>query len=92
MADKTVSLPEQDVLSTVVAAVGEEMYRALLEDADNRFENLEALKRDLTEISDQGAREVIYGTVWEEAVASPSVNHQESELLAWLASTWAITV
>ena len=91
MADQSVSLPEQEVLSSVVDAVGEDMYRALLEDADNRFEDLDALKAFLTEITDQDAREVIYGTVWEEAVAAPSVNHEESELLSWLATTWSIT-
>jgi hypothetical protein len=90
MADKTVSEPEQVVLSGVVDAVGEEMYRAVLEDADNRFADLDALKVFLQTIEDQGAREVIYGIVWQEAVATPSVNHDESELLSWLASTWEI--
>ncbi len=90
MADKTVSEPEQAVLSGVVAAVGKEMYRAVLEEADNRFEDLDALKTFLQTIDDQDAREVIYGTTWQEAVATPSVNHDESELLAWLASTWNI--
>ncbi len=90
MADKTVSPAEQDVLSTVVDTIGEDMYRAALEDADNRFAGLDGLKAFLTGIEDQDARELIYGTVWQEAVASPSVNHQESVLLTWLADTWSI--
>ncbi len=90
MADKTVSEPEQDVLSAIVETIGEEMYRAVLEDADNRFADLDALKVFLQTIDQQDARELIYGTVWQEAVATPSVNHDESELLSWLASTWKI--
>jgi hypothetical protein len=66
------------------------MYRAVLEEVDNRFADLDALKAYLEGIDDQGSRELIYGTVWQEAVATPSVSHDESELLAWLASTWEI--
>ncbi len=90
MADKTVSEPEQVVLYGIVESIGEEMYRAVLEDADTRFADLDALKTFLQTIDSQEARELIYGTVWQEAVATPSVNHDESELLSWLASTWAI--
>lgn len=90
MADKRVSEPEQAVLSDIVAVIGEEMYRAVLEDADSRFADLDALKVFLQTIEDQGVRELIYGTAWQEAVATPSVNHDESELLSWLASIWKI--
>ena len=90
MAEQTVTGPEQEVLSGVVNVVGEEMYRALIEDADNRFADLDALKAFLEGIVDQSTRDIIYGTVWQEAVATPSVNHDESALLAWLASTWSI--
>ena len=90
MADKTVSPAEQDVLGTVVDAVGKDMYRAALEDADDRFEGLASLKSYLGSIEEQDVRHVIYGTAWQEAVASPSVNHQECALLTWLADTWQI--
>lgn len=90
MADKTVSEPEQDVLAGVVETVGEEMFRAVLEEADSRFVDLDALKTFLAGIKEQPARDIIYGTVWQEALATPSVNHDESELLAWLAETWSI--
>jgi uncharacterized tellurite resistance protein B-like protein len=90
MADKEVSDPEQDRLTAVADAVGEDMYRALLEDANSRFADLDALKRALAAVADQEARNVVYGVAWEEAVASPSIRHDESELLAWLADTWDI--
>jgi hypothetical protein len=90
MADKTVSEPEQVVLADIVETVGEEMYRTVLEEADDRFADLDALKAFLEGINSQDARELIYGTAWQEAVATPSVNHDESELLSWLASTWGI--
>jgi hypothetical protein len=51
---------------------------------------LDALKTFLEAIENQEARDLIYGTAWQEAVATPSVNHAESELLSWLASTWGI--
>ncbi|MDP6491452.1 MAG: hypothetical protein QGH42_02415 [Kiritimatiellia bacterium] len=90
MADKTVSEAEQVVLAGIVEAIGEDMYRAVLEEADSRFADLDALKTSLVGIDSQDARELIYGTAWQEAVATPSVNHDESALLSWLASTWAI--
>jgi hypothetical protein len=90
MADGIVSPAEQNILEKIVQAVGEDTYRTAFEGADERFANLDTLKDFLTRIEDQGAREVIYFTVWEEAVASPSTNHEESELLAWLADLWSI--
>ena len=46
-ADHAVSDSEAQQLRTIIAAVGEEAYRAAAEEADSRFEDEETLRRFL---------------------------------------------
>jgi uncharacterized tellurite resistance protein B-like protein len=88
-ADNTVTEPEEQRLRAIIAAVGENAYQAAAETADERFEDEEALRRFLPTIGRQEARELIYETVLEEALADVRIG-PETELLDWLAKTWKI--
>lgn len=69
---------------------GGDEYRALMDEADERFADLKELKIFLKTVEDEEARNVIFGTVWEESVADPNITHTESELIQWLSNTWDI--
>ena len=90
MANATVSEGEAQRIAGIANALGDEDYRALLDEAETRFENLDALKDHLSTITDIDARELIFGTVWDESMADADIQHSESELLQWLAKTWEI--
>ena len=51
---------------------------------------LDDLKNFLTGIEDESARNVIFGTVWEESSVDPDINHTETELLDCLRNAWQI--
>jgi hypothetical protein len=90
-SDAEVSDDEQDRIAEVAAAFGDDAYRALADEADERFADEEALKKLLSALRRQEARELIYGTAL--ATALPDViDRHESSLLDWLASEWKITV
>lgn len=74
----------------VIKLGGDEEYRSLLNEADERFSDLDDLKIFLRTIEEEEARSVIFGTVWEESVADPNITHEESELIEWVASIWDI--
>ena len=90
-SDTEVSENEQDRIADLAAAFGEDAYRALVDEADERFADEEALKSFLTGITREDARELIYGTVLESALPDVIDTH-ESSLLGWLATAWGITV
>lgn len=90
-ADAMVSDDEQMHIDRLADAFGDDGYRALAAEADERFADEAALKTFLAMIGRPGARELIYGTVL--AAALPDViDRHESSLLGWLATTWGITV
>jgi hypothetical protein len=92
MADGTVAEGEQREIGQIAAKLGDDTYRDLLNDADERFSDKEGLQEFLQAITDQGARQLIFGTAMEETMLAPSVNHAQSELLTWLREAWDITV
>jgi hypothetical protein len=83
---------EQDGIDTIVDELGEQTYRDLIEEADDRFGNEDDLKAFLEDITDRHARELIYGTVLDEAMAEPTAHGRTGELLRWLAQAWNIAV
>jgi len=92
LADGLVSETECAGIGKLAEELGDNAYRALLDEVDNRFEDVDALKSFLETIDDQDARELIYGTAWEESMACPDTHHTETELLEWLKNTWDIAM
>lgn len=90
-SDARVSDDEAGHIARLATLFGDDNYRALAEEADERFEDEAELKSFLTAIIRQDARELIYGTVLEAALPDVIDGH-ESSLLGWLASEWGITV
>jgi len=87
LADRAVSEEEAEVLPQIVEAFGEDEYRKIALAADDRFADDEALKTFLQGVKREDARELIYGTVMELALAD-AITGNESELLEWLGKTW----
>jgi len=90
-ADGEVSEEELNEIGQVAAALGDEEYRRLVDEADRRFRNDEDLRAFLRTIGRQEARDTIYGVVLE-AAASEALQGPEPELLDWLAEAWGIQV
>lgn len=88
-ADRYASDPEASKLRGVVAALGKKDYLAAAEQSDGRFEDRAELRRFLQGIERQDARELIYGTVMDLALAEVPVA-SETEILDWLKRTWHI--
>ena len=91
MANGVISAEEMRGIDKVADELGDEAYRSLLEEVGKRFSDLGKLKEFLAGVEDESARNLIYGTVWEESIADPDINHTETELLDWLRNTWQIT-
>jgi hypothetical protein len=87
LADRNVTEDEADILPEIVAALGEENYRKTALAADDRFGDDEALKTYLKTLPREEARELIYGTVVDLAMAD-MISGNESELIDWLGQTW----
>jgi hypothetical protein len=88
-SDARVSDDEADRLQAVIAAVGEDAYRAAAEEVDHRFASEEDARLFLRSIANQEARELIYETVLAAALPGP-IDSRESGLLDWLAEAWNI--
>jgi uncharacterized tellurite resistance protein B-like protein len=91
LASGHVTDDEQAEIDAIVDAIGEDNYRVAVEEVDRRFSDEATLKNFLTGISRQEAREVIYGTLIEAAMAD-TVEGRESALLGWLADAWQVEV
>ena len=92
MSDGTIEDGEQNTIGQIATELGVDKYRELLRDADERYPNTEALKQLLVTITDQEARETIYGLAMQDAMLSPAINHLQSKMLGWLRENWGITV
>jgi uncharacterized tellurite resistance protein B-like protein len=88
-ADSYVTESEATHVHTVIAAVGEEAYEAAAGEADRRFQSHEELRRFIGTITRAEARELIYETLLEAALADTPVK-AEREFLDWVASAWNI--
>ncbi len=91
LASGHVTEDEQAEIDAIVEALGEDAYDAAVAEVDKRFSDEKALRKFLSTISRQEAREVIYGTVIEAAMTD-TVEGRESELLEWLAGEWNVEV
>jgi len=88
-SEGAVSEAEVAKIERVVAALGEDEYRRLVEEVDSRFTDEASLKKFLGGVGRQDARELIYGTVLETA-AEHTVSTPESTVLDWLAELWDV--
>lgn len=91
LADGTVSAAEGVHVRKVVEMLGSEEYRRLTDEADERFKDDAALKDHLRTVTDPEARELILGTVLEEA-AMQGVGNEEDDLIHWLSSEWQVPI
>lgn len=80
---------EARLVADDAAELGRAAYRKAAEEADRRFPNENDLRAFLTTIDRQDARELIYATVLDAALADgPDPN--EVKTLDWLASLWKV--
>ena len=91
LASGHVTEDEELEIKAIVEAIGEETYRAAVNQVDKRFPDEQALRVFLSSIGRQEAREIIYGTVMEAAMTD-TVEGRESALLEWLAKEWKVEV
>src|SRR5690554_1408361 len=70
---------ELERISNVAAALGPATYRRLAEEADQRFEDEEALRRFLAGAGRAEARELVYATALEIAMGD-TIQPSESQL------------
>ena len=91
LASGHVTEDEQNEIGTIVEALGDDAYNAAVAEVDKRFPDEQTLRKFLSTISRQEAREVVYGTVIEAAMTD-TVEGRESELLEWLADEWKVEV
>jgi len=82
---------EEQEIAAIIEAIGEDSYQAAVDEVDKRFPDEEALRKFLSKIDRQEAREVIYGSVIEAAMKD-AVEGRESGLLEWLAEEWKVEV
>ena len=92
LSDGEVTEKESAEIGHIAGELGEAAYRALLDEAENRFPTVTQLKPFLASIRDQAAREIIYRTAMQEALAEITFDNRDVELLNWLAETWSIDV
>ena len=90
--DRMVTEEEGKEIGGIAEALGDDAYRALLDESERRFANEDQLRAVLAGITDQQVRETIYETALEVADAEPPVGSVRSDLLDWLAKTWNIEV
>ena len=91
MADGEVIDPEAEQINRIAEVLGEEEYRKLLDEAEEKFGGIEELKEALRAVEQQEIREIIFGVILEEVMESPATA-RSSDLLDWLQNTWNIEV
>lgn len=90
-SNREVTDEESDAIAAIVAALGEEHYRKVAAEADERFDDEESLRNYLQTTGRPEARELIYGHVLEVAMGD-TIQKSESDLLEWLAEQWDLQV
>jgi len=90
-SNRDVTDEESERIRHVVAGLGAERYRKVAAEADERFEDEDALRAYLREVGRKDARELIYGAALEVAMGD-TIQTSESEFLDWLAKEWGIEV
>lgn len=92
LSDGEVTEREGDQLGRIARELGEDTYRALLDEAERAFPTVTQLKAFLLTIEDQPARELMYRTAMQEAFAEITFDNRDIDLLDWLARQWDIEV
>ncbi|MGH7786511.1 MAG: TerB family tellurite resistance protein [Candidatus Binatia bacterium] len=88
-ADSYVTDPEASRVRAIIKAIGKTAYDEAVEASDRRFEDAAELRRFVPTIARQEARELIYETLLETALAdAPAMS--EAAILDWLAGIWTI--
>ncbi len=90
-SDGNVTREELSQIKHVIHGLGEKTYRAAVAEADRRFADDDAARAFLLTIERPDARELIYETALEAAMAN-SIGPKESELLTWLAEHWKLPI
>ena len=91
-ADQYVTDDEAKAVNRVIKTLGRKAYEEAVAEADRRFQDPAERRRFLeTAIARQEARELIFETVLEVALADAPVR-AETEILDWLRRTWNITM
>jgi len=90
-SNREVTDEESDAIAAIVSALGEDHYRKVAAEADERFADEEALRNYLQTTGRQEARDLIYGHVLQVAMGD-TIQNSESDLLEWLADQWDIEV
>lgn len=90
-ADLRASADEAAEVEEIAAALGEESYRACLDEVERRFCDEAALRAFLRTIERPEARELILGYAFDLA-ASDAVGSSETGILEWVAREWNVEV
>jgi hypothetical protein len=90
-SDNRTTEREFEEFGRVVEAVGDDAYQALADEVATRFTDDADLRAFLPAVTRQDARELIFTTILDVAIAD-GVDVHESELLAWLADLWGIEI
>ena len=91
LADRRVSEEETDEIQEVVETLGGDPYQKALDTVENRFTDEKKLKEFLSTITNQDARDEIYGLILV-AASNEALQGEEPELLGWLAKAWNIQI
>lgn len=89
-ADGQVSPSEGRMIARIALALGEATYRQAFAQSVETFPDEAALKRFLESIQRQEARQLIFDTMLDLAVAD-DLSPAEVPLLRWLEATWRIS-
>ncbi len=94
MADGMLKGKEIDEVDSLVKMLdGEDEYKTLMVEADNKFQEPMDLINHLKTITRQEARNLIFATVYEESLSDLSISEpMEQELLTWLKEEWQIDI
>jgi UDP-N-acetyl-D-mannosaminuronic acid transferase (WecB/TagA/CpsF family) len=91
MVDRELTDAEHAQLDEIVHEMGEERFRELIEEAEKRLPDRDAMQAFLRGITRQDARELIYGTVLSGALLE-TMPHDEARFLEWLGQEWQVPV
>jgi hypothetical protein len=88
-ADAEVTDEEPERLAEVIEAIGEETYGQAVEEAAREHDRGSDLQALLEGVRKREARELIFGTALEVAMAN-AITPEEAPILDWLAMEWGI--
>lgn len=88
-SDGGVTREELSHIKHVIHGLGEHAYRAAVAAADERFADDDTARRFLLGIAREPARELIFETALEAAMAD-GIAVSESEILTWVGKSWRL--